>query len=83
MSDSEKYKFSLYNPDTMESEERDSSVSKKVVEEIEKRLKSIDGIQVTPTIIEPSDLGVRFGVIEKVDGKATLTHHIVIQPNIK
>jgi hypothetical protein len=59
----EKYKFLVFDPKTMESTERESSVSDELVKKLEEVLNSFnnDNVTISPLTIDPNDLSVRWG----------------------
>ncbi len=77
----EKYKFLVYNPKNMESEYRESSVSDELVKKLDEVLNSFnnDNITVSPLVIDPDDLSVRWSIIEKINGVQRLTHYVSLK----
>lgn len=80
----EKYKFLAFNPKTMEPIERESSVSDELVKKLQGFLETLndDNITLSPLIIDPDDLSVRWSIIETVNGQQHLTHRIFLK-NVK
>ncbi len=77
----EKYKFLVFDPKTMESAERESSVSNELVNRLQELLETLndDNITLSPLIINPDDLSVRWGIIETINGQRHLTHRIILK----
>ena len=79
----EKYKFLVFDTKTMESTERESSVSDKLVKKLQEVLDSFndENVTVAPLTIDPDDLSVRWGIIEKINDKQHLTHYVSLKLN--
>lgn len=78
----EKYKIAIYKPNESEIEYKDTNISDKIVKAIKKALENIDDENIefsSPLVTE--ELDIRFGVIERIEGKQYLTYNIVIKPN--
>lgn len=71
------YKADYYNPETFEKREVETKIPSVLVSEVKQALDSIEGYLITPTIINPEDLSVVFGVIDA----DRLKYKISITPN--
>lgn len=65
----ENYKADYYNPETLEKSEIETTIPDGLVREIKQTLNNIEGYMVTPTMINPEDNSVVFGIMDMTDRK--------------
>lgn len=65
----ENYKADYYNPETFEKSEIETTIPDGLVREIKQTLNNIEGYMVTPTMINPEDNSVVFGIMDMTDRK--------------
>ena len=75
----ENYKSEYYNPETFEKTEIETKIPVDLVEQIHRDLNTLRGYFVTPTLINPEDNSVVFGVMNIND--RTLKYKVTISPN--
>jgi uncharacterized protein YegP (UPF0339 family) len=75
----ENYKSDYYNPETFEKTEIETNIPWDLVEEVKKTLHSIDGYTATPTLIDPENKSVVFGVMNS--DNRSLKYKITINLN--
>lgn len=75
----ENYKTDYYNPKTFEKSEIETKIPVSLVNEIKQTLDKLEGYLVTPTIINPEDNSVVFGIMDMSD--RTLKYKLSITPN--
>ena len=63
----ENYKASYYNPETFEKSEIETKIPVDVVNKIHRDLETLRGYMVTPTMINPEDNSVVFGIMDMND----------------
>jgi len=74
----ENYKADYYHPETFEKSEIETKIPSDLVSEVKKTLDNIEGYIITPTMINPEDLSVVFGVMDNTN---RLKYKISITPN--
>ena len=74
----ENYKVYSYNPETFEKTEIETKIPMSLVEETHLALTTVEGYLVTPSMINPEDLSVTFGVIDIDDKK--VKYKVTISP---
>ncbi len=75
----ENYKAHYYNPETFEKSEIETKIPVDVVNKIHRDLETLRGYMVTPTMINPEDNSVVFGIMDMND--KTMTYKVTISPN--
>ncbi len=75
----ENYKADYYNPETFEKSEIETKIPIDLVNEVKQTLDNIEGYMVTPTMINPDDNSVVFGIMDMSD--RTLKYKLSITPN--
>lgn len=75
----ENYKADYYNPETFEKSEIETTIPDGLVREIKQTLNNIEGYMITPTMINPEDNSVVFGIMDMND--RTLKYKLSITPN--
>ncbi len=75
----ENYKSEYYNPETFEKSEIETTIPDGLVSEIKQTLNNIEGYMITPTMINPEDNSVVFGIIDMTD--RTLKYKLSITTN--
>ncbi len=75
----ENYKADYYNPETFEKSEIETTIPDGLVREIKQTLNNIEGYMVTPTMINPDDNSVVFGIMDMND--RTLKYKLSITSN--
>ena len=75
----ENYKSEYYNPETFEKSEIETTIPDSLVREIKQTLNNIEGYMVTPTMINPDDNSVVFGIMDMND--RTLKYKLSITSN--
>ena len=75
----ENYKVSYYNPETFEKSEIETKIPVDVVNKIHRDLETLRGYMVTPTMINPEDNSIVFGIMDMND--KTMTYKVTISPN--
>lgn len=65
----ENYKADYYNPETFEKSEIETTIPDGLVREIKQTLNNIEGYMITPTMINPEDNSVVFGIMDMTDRK--------------
>lgn len=65
----ENYKADYYNPETLEKSEIETTIPDGLVREIKQTLNNIEGYMITPTMINPDDNSVVFGIMDMTDRK--------------
>jgi hypothetical protein len=75
----ENYKADYYNPETFEKLEIETTIPDGLVREIKQTLNNIEGYMITPTMINPEDNSVVFGIMDMNDRK--LKYKLSITPN--
>ena len=63
----ENYKSDYYNPETFEKSEIETKIPVDLVNEVNQTLNKIEGYMITPTIINPEDNSVVFGIMDMND----------------
>jgi hypothetical protein len=74
----ENYKADYYNPETFEKTEIETKISSDLVYEVKQSLDKIEGYLITPTIINPEELSVVWGIMDNTN---KLKYKISITPN--
>jgi hypothetical protein len=74
----ENYKADYYNPETFEKSEIETKIPIDLVNKIRRELEILQGYLVTPTLINPDDYSVVFGIIDTND--ATMKYMVTISP---
>jgi len=74
----ENYKADYYNPETFEKSEIETKISSDLVYEVKQSLDKIEGYLITPTIINPEELSVVWGIMDNTN---KLKYKISITPN--
>jgi len=72
------YKADYYNPETFEKTEIETKISSDLVYEVKQSLDKMEGYLITPTIINPEELSVVWGIIDNTN---KLKYKISITPN--
>ena len=75
----ENYKSDYYNPETFKKSEVETKIPVNLVNEINQTLNNIEGYMITPTMINPEDNSVVFGIMDMND--RTLKYKLSITPN--
>ena len=75
----ENYKSDYYNPKTFEKSEIETKIPKDLVSSVKDTLCNIEGYMITPTMINPDDSSVVFGVMNMTD--RTMKYKVTITPN--
>ena len=75
----ENYKSDYYNPKTFEKSEIETKIPVNLVNEVNQTLNNIEGYMITPTMINPEDNSVVFGIMDMND--RTLKYKLSISPN--
>ena len=75
----ENYKSEYYNPVTFGKSEIETKIPVNLVNEVKQTLNNIEGYMVTPTMINPDDNSVVFGIMDMSD--RTLKYKLSITPN--
>ena len=75
----ENYKADYYNPETFEKSEIETTIPDGLVREIKQTLNNIEGYMITPTMINPDDNSVVFGIMDMND--RTLKYKLSITSN--
>jgi hypothetical protein len=73
------YKANHYNPETFEKTEIETKIPVDLVNEVKQTLDKMDGYIITPTMVNPEDNSVVFGIMDMSDN--TLKYKILITPN--
>jgi uncharacterized membrane protein YheB (UPF0754 family) len=73
------YKADYYHPETFEKSEIETKIPSNLVTEVKQGLDNIDGYIITPTMINPEDNSVVFGIMDMND--RTLKYKLSITPN--
>lgn len=63
----ENYKSDYYNPETFGKSEIETKIPVNLVNEVNKTLNNIQGYMITPTMINPEDNSVVFGIMDMND----------------
>ena len=74
----ENYKADYYNPETFEKTEIETKISSDLVYEVKQSLDKMEGYLITPTIINPEELSVVWGIMDSTN---KLKYKISITPN--
>ena len=72
------YKADYYNPETFEKTEIETKISSDLVYEVKQSLDKMEGYLITPTIINPEELSVVWGIMDNTN---KLKYKISITPN--
>ena len=72
------YKADYYNPETFEKTEIETKISSDLVYEVKQSLDKMEGYLITPTIINPKELSVVWGIMDNTN---KLKYKISITPN--
>jgi uncharacterized membrane protein YheB (UPF0754 family) len=75
----ENYKADYYNPETFEKSEIETKIPVDLVNEVKQTLDSMDGYMITPTMVNPDDNSVVFGIMDMSDNM--LKYKLSITPN--
>ena len=75
----ENYKSEYYNPATFEKSEIETKIPIDLVNEVKQTLDNVEGYMVTPTMINPDDNSVVFGIMDMND--RTLKYKLSITSN--
>ena len=75
----ENYKAGYYNPETFEKSEIETKIPVDLVNEVKQTLDSMDGYMITPTMVNPDDNSVVFGIMDISDNM--LKYKLSITPN--
>ena len=75
----ENYKSDYYNPKTFEKSEIETKIPVNLVNEVNQTLNNIEGYMITPTMINPEDNSVVFGIMDMND--RTLKYKLSITTN--
>ena len=75
----ENYKLNYYNPETFEKTEIETKIPVDLINKVKQTLDNIEGYMVTPTMINPDDNSVVFGIMDMSD--RTLKYKLSITPN--
>ena len=82
----EMYKIKFYNPERdFEPYDVDTAVSKELMDEIKRLLLDFKtpNLELTPIMVDPTDMSLRIGVIEKENNILTKRYEITIASAIK
>ena len=63
----ENYKADYYNPETFEKTEIETKISSDLVYEVKQSLDKMEGYLITPTIINPEELSVVWGIMDNTN----------------
>ena len=63
----ENYKADYYNPETFEKSEIETKISSDLVYEVKQSLDKMEGYLITPTIINPEELSVVWGIMDNTN----------------
>ena len=74
----ENYKADYYNPETFEKSVIETKISSDLVYEVKQSLDKMEGYLITPTIINPEELSVVWGIMDNTN---KLKYKISITPN--
>ena len=74
----ENYKADYSNPETFEKTEIETKISSDLVYEVKQSLDKMEGYLITPTIINPEELSVVWGIMDNTN---KLKYKISITPN--
>ena len=74
----ENYRADYYNPETFEKTEIETKISSDLVYEVKQSLDKMEGYLITPTIINPEELSVVWGIMDNTN---KLKYKISITPN--
>lgn len=75
----ENYKADYINSETFEKSEIETKIPVSLVNKVKQTLASMEGYLITPTLINPEDKSVIFGIMDMSD--RTLKYKISIAPN--
>ena len=75
----ENYKADYYNSETFEKSEIETKIPVNLVNEVKQTLDSMDGYMITPTMVNPDDNSVVFGIMDMSDNM--LKYKLSITPN--
>jgi len=75
----ENYKADYYNPETFEKSEIETKIPVDLVNQVKQTLDNMESYMITPTMINPEDNSVVFGVMNIND--RTLKYKVTISPN--
>ena len=75
----ENYKSDYYNPETFGKSEIETKIPVNLVNEVKQTFDNIEGYMVTPTMINPDDNSVVFGIMDMTD--RTLKYKLSITTN--
>ena len=75
----ENYKADYINPETFEKSEIETKLPVDLVNKIHRDLETLRGYMVTPTLINPEDSSVVFGIMDMND--KTMKYRVTIAPN--
>ena len=75
----ENYKADYINPETFEKSEIETKIPVDLVNKIHRDLETLRGYMVTPTLINPEDSSVVFGIMDMND--KTMKYRVTIAPN--
>ena len=75
----ENYKADYINPETFEKSEIETKIPVDLVNKIHRDLETLRGYMVTPTLINPEDSSVVFGIIDMNEKK--MKYRVTIAPN--
>lgn len=75
----ENYKSDYYNPETFEKSEIETKIPVNLVNEVKQTLDSMEGYLITPTIINPEDKSIVFGIMDMSD--KALKYKLSITPS--
>ena len=75
----ENYKADYYNPETLEKSEIETKIPVDLVNEVKQTLNSMKDYLITPTMVNPEDNSVAFGIMDMNDN--TLKYKLSITPN--
>lgn len=75
----ENYKSDYYNPETFEKSEIETKIHIDLINEVKQTLDNIEGYMITPTMINPEDNSVVFGIMDMND--RTLKYKLSITSN--
>jgi hypothetical protein len=75
----ENYKADYYNPETFEKSEIETKIPVDLLNEVKQTLDKMDGYMITPTMVNPDDNSVVFGIMDMSDNM--LKYKLSITPN--
>ncbi len=75
----ENYKADYINPETFEKSEIETKIPVDLINKIHRDLETLRGYMVTPTMINPEDNSVVFGIIDM--NNKTMKYKVTISPN--